>query len=187
MESEKRRKDAKQVLKIMKEITGEKPAMWGANIVGFGSYDYKYASGREGTFMRIGLSPRKANTSLYIMNDFASYDKLLKKLGKYKTGKSCLYINKLEEAHGQLTMINRSGEQFDIVEGLGIVHWYIQGDTLFYSFVNKRESEQAAKINVASFSLDDFTSTKKVLVENLDVIFLRGFNSFSIHPETLDV
>ena len=97
VENDKRRKDAKQILKLMKDITGEKAVMWGASIIGFGSYDYRYASGREGTFMRIGFSPRKANTTLYIMNGFSKYDELLSQLGKYKTGKSCLYINKLED------------------------------------------------------------------------------------------
>ncbi|TQV73690.1 DUF1801 domain-containing protein [Aliikangiella marina] len=97
VENEKRRKDAKQILKMMKDITGEKAVMWGTSMVGFGSYDYKYASGREGTWMRIGFSPRKANTTLYIMNGFSQYNELLSQLGKYKTGKSCLYINKLED------------------------------------------------------------------------------------------
>ena len=71
--------------------------MWGPSIIGFGSYRYKYASGREGEWMLTGFSPRKQNLTLYIMPGFDNYDSLLAKLGKYKTGKSCLYINKLED------------------------------------------------------------------------------------------
>ena len=97
IEDEQRRKDTKEVTRLMQETTGEKPVMWGSSIIGFGTYHYEYASGREGDWMRIGLSPRKQNLTLYIMDGFSDYDKLLGKLGKYKTGKSCLYINKLEE------------------------------------------------------------------------------------------
>ena len=97
IEDEQRRKDTKEVTRLMQEITSEKPVMWGSSIIGFGTYHYKYASGRKGDWMRIGLSPRKQNLTLYIMDGFSDYDKLLGKLGKYKTGKSCLYINKLEE------------------------------------------------------------------------------------------
>ncbi len=97
VENEKRRTDSFVVLDLMKEVTGEKPTMWGTSIVGFGSYHYKYASGREGDWMKVGFSPRKRNMTLYIMDGFGSYDSLLDKLGKYKTGKSCLYINKLED------------------------------------------------------------------------------------------
>ncbi len=97
VENQKRRTDSFVVLDLMKEVTGEKPTMWGTSIVGFGSYHYKYASGREGDWMKVGFSPRKRNMTLYIMDGFGSYDSLLDKLGKYKTGKSCLYINKLED------------------------------------------------------------------------------------------
>ncbi len=97
VENEKRRTDSFVVLDLMKEVTGEKPTMWGTSIVGFGSYHYKYASGREGDWMKVGFSPRKRNMTLYIMDGFGSYDSLLDNLGKYKTGKSCLYINKLED------------------------------------------------------------------------------------------
>jgi len=97
VENEKRREDSSVVLDLMKEVTGEKPTMWGTSIVGFGSYHYKGASGREGDWMKVGFSPRKQSMTLYIMDGFGSYDSLLEKLGKYKTGKSCLYINKLED------------------------------------------------------------------------------------------
>ncbi len=99
VENEKRREDSFVVLDLMKEVTGEKPTMWGTSIVGFGSYHYKGASGREGDWMKVGFSPRKQNMTLYIMDGFGSYDSLLDKLGKYKTGKSCLYINKLEDVN----------------------------------------------------------------------------------------
>ena len=97
VENEKRREDSFVVLDLMKEVTGEEPTMWGTSIVGFGTYHYKYASGREGDWMKVGFSPRKKNLTLYIMDGFSSYDSLLDKLGKYSTGKSCLYINKLED------------------------------------------------------------------------------------------
>ena len=71
--------------------------MWGASIVGYGSYHYRYASGREGEWFLTGFSPRKQNISVYIMPGFGSFDRLLGKLGKYKTGKSCLYIKRLAD------------------------------------------------------------------------------------------
>ena len=94
---DKRRADAFQVLELMKEVTGETPKMWGDSIVGFGSYHYTYASGREGDWFLAGFSPRKQNLTLYIMSGFDEYDDLMARLGKFKTGKSCLYINKLED------------------------------------------------------------------------------------------
>ncbi len=97
VEDEQRRKDARAILKLMKEVTGKRPKMWGPSIVGFGSYHYKYASGREGDWFVAGFSPRKQNMTLYIMSGFKGHDKLLAKLGKHKTGKACLYINKLED------------------------------------------------------------------------------------------
>lgn len=81
----------------MEEITGEPAKMWGDSIVGFGSYHYKYASGQEGDWMLTAFSPRKQNLTLYIMPGFERYENLMKQLGKYKTGKSCLYIKKLED------------------------------------------------------------------------------------------
>jgi len=92
-----KRADAKKVLAIMKKITGEKPVMWGASIIGFGTYSYKYASGQEGDWMITGFSPRKANLTIYIMPGYNLSQPLLRKLGKHKIGKSCLYINKLED------------------------------------------------------------------------------------------
>ena len=97
VENEKRREDCRAVIDLMREVTGEEPTMWGSSIVGFGSYHYKYESGREGDWFLTGVSPRKQNLTLYIMAGFSRYDELMDKLGKHKTGRSCLYINKLED------------------------------------------------------------------------------------------
>jgi uncharacterized protein DUF1801 len=94
---EQARKDSYEILKIMKQVTKEEPKMWGASIVGFGSYHYKGASGREGDWMLTGFSPRKQNLTLYLMHGFDVHKDLLKKLGKYKTSMGCLYIRKLED------------------------------------------------------------------------------------------
>lgn len=94
---EKKREDSFAILKLMQDVTGEEPAMWGTSIIGFGSYRYKYASGREGEWFLSGFSPRKQSLTLYIMAGFDNYDSLLADLGKYTTGKSCLYIKKLED------------------------------------------------------------------------------------------
>jgi len=97
IKDEKKREDSFKVLELMKKITKEDPIMWGPSIVGFGKYHYKYASGREGDWFLTGFSPRKQNLTLYIMSGFKRYNELMKKLGKHKTGSSCLYINKLED------------------------------------------------------------------------------------------
>jgi hypothetical protein len=94
VEDETRRKDAKTVDKMMREITGEKPAMWGPSIIGYG--EWKTPSGM---WPRIGFSPRKANLVLYVIGDFKECKPLLKKLGKHKTGVSCLYISKLADVN----------------------------------------------------------------------------------------
>ncbi|HYJ88215.1 MAG TPA: DUF1801 domain-containing protein [Pyrinomonadaceae bacterium] len=94
---EVRRDDCFAVLEIMKDVTGEEPKMWGPSIVGFGRYHYKYESGREGEWMITGFSPRKGDLTLYIMPGFEAFPDLMKRLGKFKTGKSCLYIKKLED------------------------------------------------------------------------------------------
>ena len=105
-----KRQDCETIIGIMVEATGEKPVMWGSSIIGFGSYHFKYASGREGDWLLIGLSPRKQNISIYIMDGLSNYEKLLSKLGKHKVGKSCLYINKLADIDiGVLTsLVERS-------------------------------------------------------------------------------
>ncbi|HNP94933.1 MAG TPA: DUF1801 domain-containing protein [Cyclobacteriaceae bacterium] len=92
-----RKEDCFKVLELMKRVTGEKPLMWGSSIVGFGSYHYVYATGREGDWPLTGFSPRAQNLTLYIMPGFDRYDELMKRLGKFKTGKSCLYLKKLDD------------------------------------------------------------------------------------------
>jgi hypothetical protein len=97
VEDEQKRKDCFEISKIMTQVTKEKPKMWGASIVGFGTYHYKGASGREGDWMLTGFSPRKQNLTLYLMGGFDMHKDLLKKLGKFKTSVGCLYIKKLDD------------------------------------------------------------------------------------------
>lgn len=94
-----RRDDCFAVAKMMEEITGDKPKMWGPSIVGFGTYHYKGASGREGDWMITGFSPRKKDLTLYIMAGFEKHPELMKQLGKHSTGRSCLYIKRLSDLH----------------------------------------------------------------------------------------
>jgi hypothetical protein len=81
----------------MEKLSGSKPKLWGDSIVGFGDYHYKYASGREGDWFQVGFSPRKQNLTIYVMGYLEHYTDILEGLGKYKHGKGCLYINKLED------------------------------------------------------------------------------------------
>ena len=97
VDNPKRKADALAVYKLMKNLLPDPPKMWGPSIVGFGDYHYKYESGREGDFFKVGFSPRKQNLTLYIMPGFERFEDLMDKLGKYTTGKSCLYIKKLED------------------------------------------------------------------------------------------
>ena len=94
-----KRQDCVALVKLMQQVTKAEPKMWGSSIVGFGSYHYAYASGHEGDACLVGFSPRKQNLTLYILAGFEQYDELLKKLGKHKTGKACLYINRLDDIH----------------------------------------------------------------------------------------
>jgi hypothetical protein len=93
------KKDAKTIAALMQKLSGEKPAMWGPSIIGFGKYRYKYDSGREGEMCRIGFSPRKGQTVLYMINGYEGAPDLMTKLGKFKTGKSCLYVKKLADVN----------------------------------------------------------------------------------------
>ena len=95
--NKRRREDSLVVKELMEEVTGEPAEMWGASIVGFGSYHYRYASGREGDFMLTGFAPRKQALTLYIMGGHERYDALMARLGKHRTGSSCVYINKLAD------------------------------------------------------------------------------------------
>ena len=94
-----RRADGQALRAMMERVTGEPAAMWGPSIVGFGSYHYRYASGHEGDAPRIGFSPRSANLVLYV-GGFSEYEALLARLGKHKTSKACLYLNKLADVDG---------------------------------------------------------------------------------------
>jgi len=97
---ERRREEAAVIDGLMRRVTGLEPKMWGPSIVGYGSYHYRYDSGREGTMCRIGFSPRKAELVIYAMGSVAASDAgggLLVRLGKHKLGKGCLYIRKLAD------------------------------------------------------------------------------------------
>lgn len=93
----RKRKDCREVIMLMQRVTGNRPKMWGASLIGFGSYHYKYRSGREGDWPITAVSPRKQNLTIYVMPGFSRYESLMKKLGKYKTGKSCLYVKTLDD------------------------------------------------------------------------------------------
>lgn len=94
---EQQRKDSAKLVKIMSDITGEPPKMWGSSIIGFGQYHYKSKSGREGDWLTIGFSPRKDTLTLYLTYGIDDHKSYLDKLGKHKTGKGCLYIKKLSD------------------------------------------------------------------------------------------
>ena len=97
IEDEQRRAEVRKVAAMMRKATGKKAQMWGPSIVGYGTYHYKYASGREGDFMITGFSPRKQALTVYILPGFENFETLMSKLGKYRTGKSCLYIKRLSD------------------------------------------------------------------------------------------
>lgn len=99
VQDEQKRADSKKLKEIFEEISGEPAKMWGKSIVGFGSYHYKYKSGREGEWMVAGFSPRKNALTLYLMSsyEFKGFEKELAKLGKHKTSKGCLYLNSLAD------------------------------------------------------------------------------------------
>jgi hypothetical protein len=97
LDDERRQREAKTLISMMRKLTGEKPVMWGPSIVGFGRYHYKYASGREGDAPRAGFSPRKAALTVYCVPGFAAQRDVLRRLGPHKTSVSCLYIRKLED------------------------------------------------------------------------------------------
>ena len=97
IDDKQKRADVKTVAAMMRKATGARAVMWGPGIVGYGQYHYQYASGREGDFMLTGFSPRKQALTVYIIPGFKPFDSMMKKLGKYKTGKSCLYIKRLSD------------------------------------------------------------------------------------------
>jgi hypothetical protein len=97
IEDPERKADCQNIYDLMAEITGDDGSLWGDSIVGFGSYHYKYDSGREGDWFITGFSNRKQQISLYIMSGFKRYEELMSNLGKHKTGKSCLYVKRLSD------------------------------------------------------------------------------------------
>lgn len=105
VKEDERKKECFHLLTLFEEVTKEKPKMWGASIIGYGSYHYKYATGREGDWMKTGFSPRKQNLTIYIMPNLLRYEKLLSKLGKFTTGVSCIYVKKLEDIN--LTVLKK--------------------------------------------------------------------------------
>ena len=96
LDDERRRAEALELLELFEEKTGEKGVMWGDSIIGFGAYDFEYASGRSGRWMRVGFSPRKQQMTVYVMPGFERYDELLSSLGPHSIGKSCLYLKRLD-------------------------------------------------------------------------------------------
>ena len=112
-----RQADSFELLELMGGITGQEPVMWGPTIIGFGSYHYRYGSGREGDAAAVGFSPRKANLALYGLTYGPDADRLLPELGKHKTGAACLYINKLEDVDRTvLTEMIRTGYEHVMAE-----------------------------------------------------------------------
>jgi hypothetical protein len=97
IEDANRREDCLTLVSLMQEVTGEPAVMWGSSIVGFGKYRYKYQSGRTGEAQLTGFSPRKQNLTLYITSGFEQFEPLMRRLGRHKTGKSCLYLNALQD------------------------------------------------------------------------------------------
>jgi len=120
VEHDGRREDAKALVELMEEVTGQKAVMWGSSIIGFGKYRYKYESGREGEMCRVGFAPRKANMVVYNLSSHPQAAALLAKLGKHKSGKGCLYLGRLGDvdmkalraliAHAWRQMAEKYGE-----------------------------------------------------------------------------
>ena len=110
IDDKQKRADARKVAAMMHKATGKRAKLWGPSIVGYGTYHYKYASGREGDFLMTGFSPRKQALTVYVMPGFEHFETLMNKLGKYKTGKSCLYIKRLSDVDEKILeqLINRS-------------------------------------------------------------------------------
>ena len=110
---ERQRRDCRAVAALMREVTGAEPRMWGDSIVGFGSYHYRYASGREGDWLLTGFSPRKQNLTLYLSYGVEQHGDLLARLGKHKVGKACLYLKRLDDVDQEALreLIRRSVEE----------------------------------------------------------------------------
>jgi len=115
VEHPQRRADGFELLRLMKEVTQEEPVMWGTSIIGFGNYHYKYASGREADWLKVGFSPRKRSLSVYLVLDMDEISDLREELGKHRVGKGCLYINKLSDVDIEVLkkIIKRSYEALE--------------------------------------------------------------------------
>lgn len=114
IEDEQKRHDSFTVLALLQKVTSAEPKMWGTNIVGFGRYHYRYQTGREGDWFWVGFSPRKQDLTLYLNYGYDQHTELLKQLGRYKTGKACLYIRKIEDVNlvALEELVRRSAEPF---------------------------------------------------------------------------
>lgn len=99
LSDEKQRQEAFALLNLLQNVTQTEPKMWGESIIGFGDYHYKYATGREGDWFIVGFSPRKQNLTVYLMTGFEGGGEVLQRLGKHKSGRSCLYIRRLSDIH----------------------------------------------------------------------------------------
>ena len=112
-----RRDDCRRLLDLMRDVTGEEPQLWGGSMIGFGSYHYRYASGREGDYFKVGFAPRKSNLTVYLMSGVAGYEDLLAKLGPHTTGKSCVYLKRLDDIDTRVltALIERSVAHVDQV------------------------------------------------------------------------
>jgi len=97
VQDEEKRKDCSTLADLMQRITGEKPVMWGEGMIGFGRYTYRYASGQTGEWLKTGFAPRKGNITIYIMAYLDNFPEIMRRLGKVKTGKSCIYIKRLSD------------------------------------------------------------------------------------------
>lgn len=112
LEDDQQRKDSETLIALMQKISGKPPVMWGPSIIGFGQRHYKYESGHEGDMPDIGFSPRKGKLSLYILDDASKFPDIQDRLGKHKTSKACLYINKLSDVDmNVLEALIRAGYQ----------------------------------------------------------------------------
>lgn len=114
IENDDKRTDSYELIKLMQQVTGEKPRMWGPTIIGFGNYHYKYESGHEGNAPILGFSPRKSAFSLYVFTGLDSHEYLLENLGKFSKGKACIYIKKLSDINREV-LINLMNESINYI------------------------------------------------------------------------
>ncbi len=117
IQNDARRDDCRRLRDLMRQVTGEEPQVWGGSMVGFGSYHYRYASGREGDYFKVGFASRKANLTIYLMSGLVGYDDLLARLGPHTEGKSCIYVKRLDDVDVSVltALIERSVAHLDQV------------------------------------------------------------------------